>query len=271
MDAPGWKAVGPLRSREQTGWISDLEPLTTGMLAQDSLKLWIAGHRAAVGIRSSTVVYPVFPGTWDPGWEPGARAILERIGDSWCMMGPGSWVARAEALMPESRILHRVPYEFLSLSPGTAPRILSGPGKPRLARPKDSEVLFSLQESYEKEEVLFDPRDFQALASRIHFSLSLRDQVIEALWVDGVPVAKAGTNALTDRWAQLGGVFTRPGYRGQGYQKRLLADLLARLADQGRGACLFVKTANLPALGLYRSLGFSPLGNFTIIYGERRS
>ena len=82
-------------------------------------------------------------------------------------------------------------------------------------------------------------------------------------------MAKAGTNALTECWAQIGGVYTRPENRGQGLQKRLMAFLLARLSDQGRGACLFVKKSNASAGGLYRSLGFEERGDFTIVYGQR--
>jgi len=133
----------------------------------------------------------------------------------------------------------------------------------------DSEALFALQEAYEKEEVLFRPEEFQPLASRLHFWKSLKDQEIVGLWQGSKALAKAGTNALTPRWAQLGGVYTRPEERGKGHQQRLLSFLLARLGAQGRSACLFVKKGNASALALYFRLGFKPWSDFTILYGER--
>ena len=169
--------------------------------------------------------------------------------------------------MPRSKVVHRVAYHF-QVRPVEAPPVPEGP-EIRLGRLEDSDHLFPLQEAYEKEEVLFDPREFQPVVSRLGFWKALCRQEIVSLWEDGTPVAKAGTNALTARWAQLGGVYTKPERRGQGLQKLLLAFLLARLAAQGRGACLFVKKTNPGAAALYRSMGFEDSGEFTIVYGQR--
>jgi predicted GNAT family acetyltransferase len=238
-------------------------------LAQDDLKLWTFGHRAALGIRAAGVIYPVFP-PGDGAFEPGARMLLDRVPDSWCLMGPAEWVARAEPLMPPSHIQHRISYEFL-FRPAAPGDTAGGPGEFRLARPGDLEALFPLQEGYEKEEVLFDPAEFNPLVARVHLLKALRHQQIGLLLVDGKPVAKAGSNALTGQWAQVGGVYTLPAWRRQGLQKRLLSALLGVWAQDGRGACLFVKAANAGALGLYRSLGFRSAGAFTILYGWRRA
>jgi len=264
---PGWVAR-PAHSAAPA-WLEALEPLTTGLLAQTGLKLWTFEDKAAIGIRAGGVVYPVFPEPWDTAVESGARAVLGRLSDAWCVMGPSAWVARAETLLSPFRLQQRVEYDFLTrpMRPLTVP---DGAGEVRLARESDNDALFPLQEAYEKEEVLFDPAEFQALASRLHFWKMMRQQEMAALWENGIPVAKAGTNALTARWAQIGGVYTRPERRGYGLQKRLMAFLLERLAGEGRGACLFVKKKNAPALALYRALGFQPGGDFTITYGEKR-
>jgi predicted GNAT family acetyltransferase len=238
-------------------------------LAQDDLKLWTFGHRAALGIRSVGVVYPVFPDD-DPAPLPGARELLSRLPEAWCVMGPSPWVTRAEPLMPNSHIQHRIEYEFL-VRPAQTLTAPEGRGEFRRARAGDLEALFPLQEGYEKEEVLFDPREFNAVVSRIHFLKSLKDQEIGGLWIEGAAVAKAGTNALTERWVQVGGVYTRPEFRRQGLQKRLLSCLLQSWFGEGRGACLFVKKTNPGALDLYRSLGFESSGEFTILYGWRRA
>ena len=264
---PGWTAWSA-RLGAPT-WLEALEPHTTGLLAQQGLKLWTFGQTAAVGIRAGGVIYPVFPEPWNPEAEHGAREVLGRSADAWCLIGPSAWVHRAETLLSPFRLQQRVEYDFLIRGPQTD-AVPDGPGEIRAAGEADNDALFPLQEAYEKEEVLFDPSEFQALASRLHFWKTMRHQEIAALWLDGKPVAKAGTNALTRRWAQIGGVYTRPEHRGRGLQKRLMAFLLAKLASEGRGACLFVKKKNAPAIALYRALAFQPGGDFTITYGERR-
>jgi ribosomal protein S18 acetylase RimI-like enzyme len=171
--------------------------------------------------------------------------------------------------MPPSVIQHRVDYQFL-FRPAGPVLVPPGTGVMRKAEPADGNALFPLQEGYEKEEVLFETSDFQPLGSRLHLGKVLKSQEIVALWENGRPVAKAGTNALTAGWGQVGGVYTQPDHRGRGCQKRLMAFLMHRLASQGRGACLFVKTSNAPAIGLYHNLGFQFGGEFRITYGERR-
>jgi len=267
MNRP-WRPVKGGRPHELPRWLRDLEPLTTGLLAQDGVKLWGAEDTALLGIRGGGVVYPVLPRGRDPEFAAGAKTVLGRLGESWCLMGPAPWVAACEDWMPPSRVSHRVAYDFL-VRAGGAPEVPGGAGELRPALGADADTLFPLQEAYEKEEVLFDPAEFQPLVSRLHFWKTLRRQEVVALWEGGRPVAKAGTNALTDGWAQIGGVYTRPECRGRGLQKRLMAFLLARLSAQGRGACLFVKKANLPAGRLYRSLGFEQTCDFTIVYGQR--
>lgn len=265
-----WQVHRPLGASQAPGWLEALEPHVTGLLAHEGLRLWTLGDRAALGLRAGGIVYPVLPDPWDPAAEPGARSVLDRVADLWCVMGPSPWVDRALGLMPRSRITERVHYDFL-VRPAAPLSWPEGPGDLRVASPGDAEALFGLQEAYEKEEVLFDPSEFQPMASRMHFWKSLRQQEIVALWDGDQPLAKAGTNALTSRWAQIGGVYTVPERRGQGVQKRLMAFLLNRLSAQGRSACLFVKKHNTAAGHLYRTLGFTEDGDFTIVYGERRA
>lgn len=264
---PGWTARS---AQTAPAWLAALEPHTTGLLAQQSLKLWTYGESAAIGIRAGGVVYPVFPEPWDPEAEAGAREVMGHVAESWCVMGPSAWVSRAETLLSPFRLHQRVFYDFL-VRPASAAPVPDGSGEVREAREFDNDALFPLQEAYEKEEVLFDPSEFQALASRLHFWKMMRQQEVVALWEQGKPVAKAGTNALTARWAQIGGVYTKPEHRGRGLQKRLMSFLLSRLAGEGRAACLFVKKSNAPAGALYRALGFRPAGDFTITYGEKRA
>jgi hypothetical protein len=189
MENTAWRACRP---GQTPAWLGNLEPLTTGLLGQQDLKLWCAQERAALGIRAGGVVYPVWPDQPDPVLEASARPILDRVGELWCLMGPAPWVERTEGLMPSSRIQRRVLYDFL-VRPASSPPIPEGSGDLRPATPGEADTLFPLQEAYEKEEVLFDPSEFHSMASRVHWAQSLRLQQNVVLWENSEPVAKAGT------------------------------------------------------------------------------
>lgn len=260
---PAWSLA-----REVPPWLGDLEPLTTGLLGQKSTKIFTWGEAAAIGIRSGGVVYPVFPRS-EGGVPPGTAEVLARVTEAWCLMGPTAWVEQALEHMPASKVSHHVDYDFL-VRPRSDLSLPPGPGALRKADVADANALYPLQEGYEKEEVLFDPSEFQPLVSRLNLGRLLKTQTVVGLWENGRPVAKAGTNAMTARWAQIGGVYTLPEHRGQGHQKRLMAFLLQRLNQEGRSACLFVKQSNPGAKALYLGLGFTAEGTFRITYGQRR-
>jgi predicted GNAT family acetyltransferase len=95
---------------------------------------------------------------------------------------------------------------------------------------------------------------------------TLKYQEIYYAVLEGMPVAKAGTNARGIEYDQIGGVFVSPAYRNRGFARQVLTHLLKSIFLQGRKPCLFVKKSNSPALGLYRSLGFQERGTFRISY-----
>jgi hypothetical protein len=79
-------------------------------------------------------------------------------------------------------------------------------------------------------------------------------------------VGKAATNARAFTLDQIGGVFVEPEYRGRGIAGAMMAYLLGITAKEGRGASLFVKKDNKPALALYERLGFAPIDDFRASY-----
>ncbi len=78
------------------------------------------------------------------------------------------------------------------------------------------------------------------------------------------PVSFAGWNALVDNVVQIGGVYTPPELRGQGYGRTGVALLLAELSKSTcTDAILFA--ANEPAARAYRALGFQRIGTFSLV------
>jgi RimJ/RimL family protein N-acetyltransferase len=76
------------------------------------------------------------------------------------------------------------------------------------------------------------------------------------LWeVDGTILFKAEASAWTPSAVQLQQVWTDPSVRGQGFGSRGLRDLIRLLLGQVEVVCLFVRTDNPAAIGLYDSIG----------------
>ncbi len=76
------------------------------------------------------------------------------------------------------------------------------------------------------------------------------------LWEDdGVIRFKAEASAWTPSAVQLQQVWTDPQARGLGYASRGLRDLVRLLLQQVTTVCLFVRTDNPRAIGLYESIG----------------
>jgi predicted GNAT family acetyltransferase len=79
-------------------------------------------------------------------------------------------------------------------------------------------------------------------------------------------VAKAGTNARGFGVDQIGGVFTLEKLRNSGIAFRVMEELLRQVFAHKDMACLFVKKDNLPALALYKRLGFATADSYRISY-----
>ncbi|MCR4939433.1 MAG: hypothetical protein K5930_04905 [Treponemataceae bacterium] len=137
---------------------------------------------------------------------------------------------------------------------------------------QDLEALCPLQKSYERDEVLLNPDDFEETASRLNLRKNLREQIIYSLLRQEYsqkkpePVAKAGTNACGLNWCQLGGIYTVPRYRGLGCAAYLAQVLALTIAQSGKKTALFVKDKNIPAQKAYIKAGFIKDKAFEIIY-----
>lgn len=132
----------------------------------------------------------------------------------------------------------------------------------------DLEALLPLQKQYLQEEVAPPGREISDLESQIGLRQILKNQLCVALSSDGEIVAKANTNAIGINWIQLGGVYTHPLFRRNGYAWHLISAICRRTTYAGKSTALFVKDINVPAIELYKKLGFSKTGTYTIAYFE---
>lgn len=126
--------------------------------------------------------------------------------------------------------------------------------------------IFPLQKSYELEEVVFSEKDFNEAASRLVLKKNLEKKRVFALKKDGKIVSKLSVNARGKNCVQVGGVFTAPDFRKQGFAKTLLLRFCKKYAENGKKIVLFVKKSNLAALSLYKSCGFKKISDYKIVY-----
>ncbi|MCR4953911.1 MAG: GNAT family N-acetyltransferase [Treponema sp.] len=130
----------------------------------------------------------------------------------------------------------------------------------------DMELLHPLQKEYMKEEIAGPGKQIADAEVSIMLRQILKNQICIALLVDGEPVAKANTNAIGFNCVQIGGVFTHPFYRRNGYAAALVLSLCKRSIRANRQPVLFVKEKNLPAYTLYKKLCFTECGHYEIVY-----
>lgn len=130
----------------------------------------------------------------------------------------------------------------------------------------DFDNLFPLQKSYELEEVVFSPQDFNQNLSELALKKNLAQKKIFALEQNGKFISKLAINARGKNCVQLGGIFTVPELRKRGFAKKLLLSFCKKYCERGKKTVLFVKKTNLAANELYKRCGFRKIDEYKIIY-----
>ena len=132
---------------------------------------------------------------------------------------------------------------------------------------KDADALMPLQLAYEAEEVLPPCRTQNPAVTRKNLERILKTEYVLALQNSrGEPVAKANTNAVGIRRAQIGGVYTAPDFRRKGCASLLVETLVEKIVASNRLAVLYARNGNESAEKAYTALGFTKTGGFTIAY-----
>jgi predicted GNAT family acetyltransferase len=130
----------------------------------------------------------------------------------------------------------------------------------RYANVKDLEQLVPACAAMHREEVGIDPldRDPAGYRERIRELVEKKRSVVRL--AGGTIVAKCEYSAVTNDAVQLMGVWTHPRHRRHGFAKELLREVCGHLERKGKSVTLFVNDFNEPAIALYESLGFEPIG-----------
>ena len=133
------------------------------------------------------------------------------------------------------------------------------PQKMRILRGSTRQLLplFPLQKTYERQEVLLNP-DSQDTMETFRWLRSILTNEICFYARRGFRyVSKANTNARGFDHIQVGGVFTVPRFRNQGYALNTVAALCRFIIEEEHKIpSLFVRSGNENAIKLYKSLGF---------------
>jgi predicted GNAT family acetyltransferase len=111
-----------------------------------------------------------------------------------------------------------------------------------------------------KEEVGIDPldRDAAGYRERIRELIERRRSIVR--FDQGLIAAKCEFSAVSDDAVQLMGVWTHPQFRRRGLARVMLREVCGHLFRKGKNVTLFVNDFNLPAIGLYESIGFQRIG-----------
>lgn len=144
-----------------------------------------------------------------------------------------------------------------------------GPGM-RLATDADVPRLLEWKREFRIQAMGDDPSwvDMDVLRRSLELSVGEgRQFVFEA---GGRLVSMARVNASSRRMAQLGGLYTPPPERGNGYASRLVSSLCARCfrQDHKEAVALMVEEEKEHANAIYRRLGFLGLGTYRFLLLE---
>ncbi|MEA5573457.1 GNAT family N-acetyltransferase [Calothrix sp. UHCC 0171] len=180
--------------------------------------------------------------------------------------GPAKQVEDASKILglerQQFRIAEREIMFSLELSNLTVPMALvTGNLECRFPIPSELELLAEWSVAYQVEAL--GQLDTPELRAKSHQTLEKRqaDKSHFCLVRRQTPVAYCTFNARLPDIVQIGGVWTPPELRGNGYAKSVVAGALVYARLQGvKRAVLFTSPNNIPAQSAYRAIGFQPTG-----------
>lgn len=138
----------------------------------------------------------------------------------------------------------------------------------RLLLEKDYPTWLPLRVAYIQEEGF--PSNLSEKQMHVQFSEKVKSQSTWGLFLEEKLVSIADLNAQAFETGQVGGVYTTPLYRRQGYSRSVMQQLLLDTKHLHGLTKLVIFTGenNFSARALYESLGVSTCGFFALLFGE---
>lgn len=137
----------------------------------------------------------------------------------------------------------------------------------RRIEPRDLDLITKWRIAYSLEAL--GQEDSPQLQARCRASIerSLKEGRTWVLEDQGVPVACSSFNAAIREAVQVGGVWTPPELRRQGYGRSIVAvSLLEARSQDAEKAILFTGETNIPAQKAYAALGFRHIGDYRMLF-----
>ncbi len=189
------------------------------------------------------------------------EAALERWGCPQALAGEEGEVAHLLDRFPELR--REVEHVEEEVSMILEPHAFRGPdGGAELARGEDLREWMELEREMQVEIL---GRAASARVLRREARLLLGEGRAFLVREDGKAVSKAALEAVTPAADELGGVYTRKSHRGRGYALSACGAACASSLSRGKRVRLETQRDNLPAISLYRRLGFVTMWNHLVV------
>ena len=204
----------------------------------------------------------IFPCCPSAPWTAAAHLMKGRQVKG--LIGEGTQIAALRqvcGLTTKAHMDEVEPSFVLSLADLRSPNTDGFELRPYYDAPRD--LLAQWRAAYEVETLSVAPKDALKRAEH-HVEASILKDSHRVLLKDKRPVAVTGFNASLPEIVQIGGVYTPPGLRGNGYAKVAVAMHLMEAAVEGVTEAV-LSAANPSAEKVYTALGFERSGDFALV------
>jgi hypothetical protein len=162
----------------------------------------------------------------------------------------------------------RLDYSFDSFL--TEQMVLHGPARAgvdtacaRPSRMSDLSTLAEMQVALEEE--LFGRASMDDASLRELLAWQVRRGVASLAEHEGVVVSKAEATVVKGTGANVGGVYTKPASRGQGFGTACVGDLCGRVLNEVDLVALSVEKENRASRRLYQKIGFEKVDDWMVV------
>ena len=244
--------------------LSNLEAYGLNGTADRALRVWCDDKVSKiVAITRAGMLMPQMPDATPEDWAAAAEVLRAYAVTG--AAGEAQQIRRLLAALGLDNAPTRLDEDELGFELALADLVLPEGPDGELRAPSEDDVgqLVAWRAAYHHEVLGTPKRETETAAMRDIESYLMKDSH-RVFWHDGRPVAMTGFNARVAHAVQIGGVYTPPELRGRGYARQAVARHLAEARAQGiMRSVLF--TASDTAARVYRAIGYSPAGRFSLI------